>query len=51
MNPFTFLVAKVPALSYNKSNEVLKFILWIELYMFRTVSLSTIRRAALYMQE
>jgi hypothetical protein len=37
--------------SYNKTNEVhwfLKFIFGIELYMFRTVSLSIIRRLALF---
>jgi len=40
--------------SYNKTNEMhkfLKFILGIELYMFRTVSLSIIRSLALYTQQ
>ena len=40
--------------SYNKTNEMhkfLKFIFGIELYMFRTVSLSIIRRLALYTQQ
>jgi hypothetical protein len=40
--------------SYNKTNEMhysLKFIFEIELDMFRTVSLSTIRSLALYTQQ
>ena len=39
---------------YNKTNEMhyfLKFILGIELYMFRTVSLSIIRSLELYTQQ
>jgi len=40
--------------SYNNTNEMhqfLKFIFGIELYMFRTVSLSIIRILALYTQQ
>ena len=40
--------------SYNKTNEMhefLKFILGIELYMSRTVSLSIIRILVLYTQQ
>jgi len=40
--------------SYNKTNEIhwfLKFIFGIELYMFRTVSLSIIKSLALYTQQ
>jgi len=40
--------------SYNKSNEMhqfLKFVFGIELYMFRTVSLSIMRSLALYTQQ
>jgi len=40
--------------SYNETNEMhlfLKFILGIELYMFRTVSRSIIRSLALYIQQ
>jgi len=40
--------------SYNKTNEMhyfLKFMFGIELYMFRTVSLSIIRSLALYTQQ
>jgi len=47
-------VAKILTDSYNKTNEMhkfLKFIFGIELYMFRTVSLSIIRSLALYTQQ
>jgi hypothetical protein len=40
--------------SYNKTNELYKFlnfIFGIELYMFRTVSLSIVRSLALYTQQ
>jgi hypothetical protein len=40
--------------SYNKTNEMqkfLKFIFWIELYMFLTGFLSIIRSLALYKQQ
>jgi len=40
--------------SYNKTKEMhqfLEFIFGIELYMFRTVSLSIVRSLALYTQQ
>jgi hypothetical protein len=40
--------------SYNKTNQmhsILKFILGMKIYMFRTISLSIIRSLALYTQQ
>jgi len=50
----TFRVPCIVIYSYNKPNEMrwfLRFIYGIELYMFRTVSLSIIRSLALYTQQ
>jgi hypothetical protein len=58
--PFEFseirdvLVSVIMVYSYNKTNEMhqfLSFVFGIELYMFRTVSLSIIRGLALYTQQ
>jgi len=52
-----YLIFREPRIvvhSYNKTNEMhqfLKFIFGIELYMFRTVSLSITRSLALYTRQ
>ena len=51
---FTMRGPSIVMYSYNKTNEkhqFLKFIFGIELYMFRTVSLSIIKSLALYTQQ